>query len=105
MRANIRWPKWLTRLSHYRAASVRAEELLEVYTWLQLKIHAKPVGVLNVNGYFDYLLSFLEHMENSGFLKPSHRRLLLIDQEPAGLLKKLEEFVPKLIDKTILIPE
>ena len=78
-----------------------AEELLEVFTWLQLGIHAKPVGILNINGYFDHLLQFLAHMEQSGFLKRAHREMLIIDQDAASLLDKLRSFVPERVDKRI----
>jgi uncharacterized protein (TIGR00730 family) len=78
-----------------------AEELLEVFTWLQLGIHAKPIGLLNINGYFDHLLEFLAHMEQSGFLKRAHRDMLLVEQSPAALLDQLRGFVPTLIDKRI----
>jgi uncharacterized protein (TIGR00730 family) len=82
-----------------------AEELLEVLTWLQLGIHAKPVGLLNVNGYFDHLLKFLAHMEESGFLKSAHREMLIVDQSPAPLLNQLHSFVPAQIDKRIPVVE
>jgi uncharacterized protein (TIGR00730 family) len=82
-----------------------AEELLEVFTWLQLGIHAKPVGVLNVNGYFDHLLQFLLHMESSGFLKRAHREMLIVEQDPAKLLDLLRGFVPTRIDKRIPVVE
>lgn len=82
-----------------------AEELLEVFTWLQLGIHAKPVGVLNVNGYFDHLLQFLAHMEQTGFFKRAHREMLLIDQSPAALLDQMRGFVPTRIDKRIPVVE
>ena len=78
-----------------------AEELLEVFTWLQLGIHAKPVAILNTNGYFDHLLQFLAHMEESGFLKREHREMLIIEQSPARLLDQLRGFVPARIDKRI----
>jgi uncharacterized protein (TIGR00730 family) len=82
-----------------------AEELLEVFTWLQLGIHAKPVGVLNVNGYFDGLLQFLAHMEESGFLKRAHREMLIVDRSAASLLDHLRGFVPARIDKRIPVVE
>jgi len=78
-----------------------AEELLEVFTWLQLGIHAKPVGVLNVNGYFDGLLQLLAHMEQCGFLKRVHREMLIVDRDAASLLDQLRGFVPARIDKRI----
>jgi uncharacterized protein (TIGR00730 family) len=82
-----------------------AEELLEVFTWLQLGIHAKPVGILNVNGYFDHLLQFLAHMEKTGFLKREHREMLIIEQNPARLLEQLRGFVPARLDKRIPVVE
>jgi uncharacterized protein (TIGR00730 family) len=82
-----------------------AEELLEVLTWLQLGIHAKPVGLLNINGYFDHLLTFLAHMEETGFLKRAHREMLLVEQTPASLLDRLRSFVPARIDKRIPVAE
>jgi uncharacterized protein (TIGR00730 family) len=82
-----------------------AEELLEVLTWLQLGIHAKPVALLNINSYFSHLLEFLDHMETSGFLKAEHRKMLIVDQEPESLLARLSAFVPERIDKRIPVPE
>jgi uncharacterized protein (TIGR00730 family) len=82
-----------------------AEELLEIFTWLQLGIHAKPVGLLNVQGYFDGLLQFLAHMEQSGFLKRVHREMLIVDQNPASLLKQLRSFVPAHVDKRTPVVE
>lgn len=78
-----------------------AEELLEVLTWLQLGIHSKPVGILDTNNYYAHLLRFLEHMELAGFLKGEHRRMLLVGQNPADLLRQIDAFVPTRIDKRI----
>ncbi len=78
-----------------------AEEILEVFTWLQLGIHDKPVGLLNVNSYFDGLIEFLSHMERTGFLKREHRAMLLVDEKPGPLLDKLRAFVPQRVDKRI----
>ncbi len=82
-----------------------AEELLEVFTWLQLGIHAKPVAILNTNGYFDHLLQFLAHMEESGFLKREHREMLIVEQNAARLLDQLRGFVPVRADKRIQVVE
>jgi uncharacterized protein (TIGR00730 family) len=82
-----------------------AEELLEVLTWLQLGIHSKPVGILNIHHYYDHLLSFLEHMETSGFLKAEHRTMLLVETDPSILLERLQAFVPVRIDKRIPLAE
>jgi len=67
------------------------EELAEIWTWRQLGFHEKPIGVLNVAGFFDPLLSFLDHAMNEGFLKPVHRHRLIVDADPAGLLKRLDD--------------
>lgn len=82
-----------------------AEELLEILTWLQLGIHSKPIGLLNTDNYYAHLLRFLEHMEQTGFLKREHRLMLLADHTISGLLAQLETFVPARIDKRIRVPE
>lgn len=68
------------------------DELFETLTWLQLSFHAKPVGLLNVNGFFDGLLLFLDHMTSQGFLKQEHRECLLVAEDPAELLAKMRSF-------------
>ncbi|MES2738552.1 MAG: TIGR00730 family Rossman fold protein [Verrucomicrobiota bacterium] len=68
------------------------DELFETLTWLQLSFHAKPVGLLNVNGFFDGLLFFLDHMASQGFLKQEHRECLLVAEDPAELLAKMRSF-------------
>ncbi len=68
------------------------EELFEVMTWLQLGYHAKPVGLLNVNGFYDGLLAFLDTQRDQGFLRPEHRALLLDNSDPASLLARLQAF-------------
>lgn len=65
------------------------EELFEILTWAQLGIHHKPCGLLNVAGYYDPLLVFLDHSVQEGFLAPEHRSLLLVENEPEALLKRL----------------
>ncbi len=65
------------------------EELFEAWTWLQLGYHAKPVGVLNVAGYYDGLLSFLEHGVARGFMTHAQRELLQVEVEPGALLDRL----------------
>lgn len=70
------------------------EEIVEVLTWGQLQFHAKPCGLLNVDGYFDHLLAFLDHARQRGFLKPEHRGMLLVDDNPAGLIGQFEHYAP-----------
>ncbi len=65
------------------------DELFEILTWSQLGLHAKPVGVLNVAGYFDPLLRWLDHAVAEGFIRPQHRGLLLEADDPDHLLDLL----------------
>jgi uncharacterized protein (TIGR00730 family) len=71
-----------------------AEELFEITTWAQLKLHAKPIGLLNVGGYFDALLAWRERMVTDGFLKPANRERLLVAAEPQRLLDLLAAWRP-----------
>jgi uncharacterized protein (TIGR00730 family) len=66
------------------------EELIEVYTWSQLRLHDKPLGVLNVAGYYDGLAAFLDHAVTEGFLPAAQRARLLAAGEPDALLDGLE---------------
>lgn len=65
------------------------EELSEMLTWLQLGIHAKPIGLLNVAGYYDPLLAFVDRMIGERFVRPEHRALMSVAAEPAALLDAL----------------
>lgn len=71
------------------------DELVESLTWAQLGLHAKPVGLLNQNGYFDPLLAMLEHARNVGFLFTEHAQLLIHEQEPERLLERMKTFRPQ----------
>ncbi|KAI8003812.1 Cytokinin riboside 5'-monophosphate phosphoribohydrolase LOG1 [Camellia lanceoleosa] len=71
------------------------EELLEVITWAQLGIHDKPVGLLNVDGYYNSLLSFIDKAVDEGFVTPSARHIIISAQTAHELISKLEEYVPK----------
>jgi uncharacterized protein (TIGR00730 family) len=68
------------------------EELFEAMTWAQLGFHEKPVGLLNVNGFYDKLLAFLSQLEQEGFLRAEHKNLLINESEPSALLERLREF-------------
>lgn len=65
------------------------EEMFEMITWLQLQLQAKPVGVLNVAGYFDHLQAFLRHAADEGFIRPEHWDLLIIEHSPELLIDRL----------------
>lgn len=67
------------------------DELFEMITWGQLGIHAKPLGILNVAGYYDPLLQMIDHAVDHGFIRPKHRQLVVSSTEPADLLDKLEQ--------------
>lgn len=69
------------------------EELFETMTWLQLGYHAKPVGLLNVKGFYDPLLTFLDRQAEAGFLRQEHRALLMTEDDPAALVECLRRFV------------
>jgi uncharacterized protein (TIGR00730 family) len=75
------------------------EEIIEVLTWGQLRFHAKPCGLLNVSGYFDDLLQYLDRAMASGFIRPQHRAMLLIADKPATLLKQFANYVPPSAEK------
>ncbi|KAI3464856.1 hypothetical protein Pfo_021519 [Paulownia fortunei] len=70
------------------------EELLEVITWAQLGIHDKPVGLLNVDGYYNSLLSFIDKAVDEGFITPSARHIIVSAQTAQELMSKLEDYVP-----------
>jgi len=65
------------------------EEFIEVLTWSHLGIHRKPCGLLNSGGYYDRLLGFLDHMAEEGFARPESREALLVDEDPAVLLMRM----------------
>jgi len=71
------------------------EELVEIYTWAQLGLHQKPIGLLNINNYYDPLISFFDHMVEQHFLKENHRKIMsIVETDPARLLDKLMEYEP-----------
>jgi uncharacterized protein (TIGR00730 family) len=76
-----------------------AEEFFEALTWAQLGLHAKPCGLLNVHGYFDDLIRFVDHAVQEQFIDSANRGLLLVDDSPEGLLDKLDSWKPPVVDK------
>ena len=80
------------------------DELFEIYTWGQLGMHRKPIGLMNVEGYFDGLVGFLEHAVAERFVRGDHRDMLIVEDEPAPMLERLQSFdpaslTPKWIDR------
>jgi len=65
------------------------DEFFEILTWKQLGIHQKPIGVLNIHGYFDGMLTWMDHMIEEGFVRPQHRDLIVVEQEVDELLNRI----------------
>lgn len=70
------------------------EEVAEMLTWTQLGLSRKPIGLLNVNNYYDHLLGQFDNMVEEGFLKKDNRKMLVDDPEPRALLKKMLDYTP-----------
>lgn len=75
------------------------EELFEIWTWGQLGIHPKPLGFLDVAGYYQPLHAFLDHTVTEGFVKEHHRAMTAVETDPATLLDRLAAYVPPNIAK------
>lgn len=75
------------------------EELIEVLSWGQLGLHEKPCGLLNVAGYYDSLLSFLDHSVAEGFFGVEHRAELIVERSPAAILDRIERHEPRVAGK------
>lgn len=77
------------------------EEVAELLTWAQLGLHSKSCGLINVDGYFDLLLSFLDNAVSRGFIKQEHREMLLVSDEPAGLLNRMTNYKAPVVEKWV----
>ncbi len=75
------------------------EELFEVVTWAQLGIHAKNIGLLNVAGFFDPLVRMIDHAVETGFIRPEHRKLVVVEERSDALLARLEQHVQPRVRK------
>lgn len=80
------------------------EELAEIATWSQLGLHTKPLGLLNVDGFYDHLLTFLDHAVTERFLRTEHRELILTDHHANDLLAALRRWRPPGIPKWFAPP-
>jgi uncharacterized protein (TIGR00730 family) len=67
------------------------EELMEMLTWFQLKLHKKPIGILNTNQFYQALLSFLEHTVQEGFLKKELISSLIIEEDPIEIIRNIKK--------------
>ncbi len=77
------------------------EEVFEIWTWAQLGYHRKPVGLLDIEGYYDRLLAFLDQTVEEGFVKPEHRRMAIVETDPALLLDRFATYEPPTVTKWI----
>ena len=77
------------------------DEFFEIVTWAQLGIHHKPCALLNVVGFFDPLIEYLDHCVEQGFIWPEHRRLVLVAQEPADVLEQMYAYQPPNVERWI----
>ena len=77
------------------------DELFEILTWGQLGLHAKPCGLLNVDGYFDRLLSFMHHLVNERFVRPENGAMLSVATAPDALLDLMAACTPARVQKWI----
>jgi hypothetical protein len=75
------------------------EELFEMLTWAQLGLHRKPCAVLNVEGYYDRLLAFLDHVVDQRFVSERHRQMLLSGSDVSALLDRMERYRPPVGEK------
>lgn len=75
------------------------EELFEIITWAQLGLHQKPIGLLNINGFYDALISMLETMVAKGFLKIDNLELLIVDKDISSLINKMKHYKPQEVPK------
>ena len=77
------------------------DEMAEIWTWAQLGLHQKPIGFLNVGGYFNHLLAFIDHAVANALVKRENAEMLLCDSDPAALLDAFTTYAPVHVDKWI----
>lgn len=70
------------------------DELWEAISWAQLGYHEKPVGLLNVAGFYDRLIEFNQHMVEVGFIRPQHAGIMIVDDTMEGLINKMASYEP-----------
>lgn len=75
------------------------EEVTEILTWSQLGLNDKPCGLINVNGYYDKLLSFFDHAVHEGFIKSAHKDMLLVEETPKKLLEMFYSYKTPILEK------
>ncbi len=68
------------------------DELFEITTWAQLDLHRKPIGMLNAGGYYDGLFGFMDRMLEEGFVRAAHGSMILRDEDPQRLLRRMRDY-------------
>jgi uncharacterized protein (TIGR00730 family) len=77
------------------------EELFEMLTWGQLGLHRKPIGLLNINGFYNCLIDLLQTMVDKGFLKTINQEMLLVSDNADDLLEQMQNYIPPAVEKWI----
>ena len=77
------------------------EEMFEIWTWGQLGDHRKPVALLNVAGFYDKLIAFVDDVVAAGFLRETHRVMLMVDREPEALVARMQAYRPPRVERWI----
>lgn len=80
------------------------DELCEILTWAQLGIHTKPIGLLDIDGFFAHLEAFFDFAVDQGFIKPEHRELLMRESDPEALLDRMAAWTPTTVPKWTEVP-
>ena len=77
------------------------EEFFEIITWAQLGIHNKPCGLLNVAGFYDPLIAFLDNAVAKQFVKPQHRAMILVEDDQRRMLERLRDYTSPITDQWV----
>ena len=77
------------------------EELFEILTWAQLGLHKNPVGILNVNGFYDKMLDYLDHAVAEKFIRLQHREMILVDADIESMFEKFSQYEPPIGQKWV----
>ena len=77
------------------------EEFCEIVTWAQLGIHQKPCALLNVNGFYDHMITMFDHSTRQGFIRDEHRGIVLVESDIESLFDLMKNYVPPIIEKWI----
>jgi uncharacterized protein (TIGR00730 family) len=77
------------------------EEIFEIWTWAQLGLHAKPLGFLDVNGFYSPLMQFLDRAARERFLREEHRAIAVVERDAESLLRRFDEWRPPRVQKWI----